>query len=76
VTGQYENSFFSVDADHANGQLTPFYRTKAAGTKGMTGYRPVGPVPAFSNSDPDTSEFVQDAVDGFPMFWGDDCYKV
>jgi hypothetical protein len=64
VPGTYHNIFFPITSAHANGQLTPDHTD------------PLTPAANFSPGDPDTSEYVQDAVDGFPMFWGDDFYKV
>jgi pimeloyl-ACP methyl ester carboxylesterase len=67
VTGDYINSSFpGKEADHAVGELTPYVAASA------TPNHAAGFVEAsdFAPGDPDTSEYLEDAADGFLMFWG------
>ncbi len=53
--GTYENLSFPHASGHASGQVTPFQGTAGFGASGD----PIN----------DTAELVENALDGFPMFW-------
>jgi hypothetical protein len=55
TAGTYENLFFPRSTKHQAGQLTPRALTPGAGGSGD----PIN----------DTSELVDNALDGFPLFW-------